>query len=109
MQPPVQGLSDALREAGYQVLVGTTGYDPAAEQALVAAFLGRRVDGIVLTGAAQSAATRAMLRNGAVPTVQLWEVPDDRIDSAIGVRNEALSRRSGLHGAGAAGDHDPVP
>ncbi len=94
---PVQGLSDAVREAGYQVLVGTTGYDAAAEQALVGAFLGRRVDGMILTGAAQSHATRAMLKGAALPVVQLWEVPADRIDSAVGVRNAAIGEAVARH------------
>lgn len=94
---PVQGLSDALRDAGYQVLVGTTGYDPAAEEALVAAFLGRRVDAIVLTGAAQSAGTRDMLAGIAIPVVQLWEVPEHPIDSAIGVRNDGIGVAVAAH------------
>lgn len=97
---PVQGLSDLLRASGYEVLVGTTGYDPATEQALVAAFLGRRVDGIVLTGAAIAPATARMLSRSRVPTVQLWELPEYPVDMAVGLHNDAVGATVAAHLAG---------
>lgn len=94
---PVQGLSDVMRGHGYEVLVGTTGYDPATEHALVAAFLGRRVDGIVLTGAAVASETARILSRSRVPTVQLWELPDDRVDMAVGLDNAAVGAAVAAH------------
>ena len=94
---PVQGLSDALRQEGYQVLVGNTGYDPETEHALVAAFLGRRVDGIVLTGAALAPATQRMLLQSRVPAVQLWELPESPVDMAVGFDNAALGDTVARH------------
>nr|NIS40900.1 GntR family transcriptional regulator [Desulfuromonadales bacterium] len=46
----VQGISDGLDEAGYQLLLGCSGYLPEKEEELVKAFLGRRADGLILTG-----------------------------------------------------------
>jgi LacI family transcriptional regulator, gluconate utilization system Gnt-I transcriptional repressor len=85
---PVQALSDALRPAGYQVLVGTTGYDPAAEQDMIEAFLGRRVDGMVVTGTSLTAQAGHILQGARIPVVQLWEITDfPPLDMAVGVRN----------------------
>jgi len=113
---PVQALSDILRPAGYQVLVGTTDYDPTREQDLVAAFIGRRVDGIVLTGTSFTDYTARILARACIPVVQLWELPRHPIDMAVGVDNDAAGiavarhffergyRRFAVLGHDAAGD-----
>ncbi len=85
---PVQALADVLRPAGYQVLVGSTNYDPAIEHDLVEAFLGRRVDGIVLTGTSLQPATAQLLARAGVPVVQTWELPKAPVDMAVGSDNE---------------------
>jgi LacI family gluconate utilization system Gnt-I transcriptional repressor len=84
---PVEGLGDALRADGYQVLVGTTDFRPEVEAALIAAFVGRRVEGIVITGGRLSAASRRVLRGAAIPVVQLWELPRVPFDMAVGTSN----------------------
>ena len=84
---PVEGLGDALRADGYQVLVGTTNFQQDVEDALVRAFVGRRVDGIVITGGRLSAASRTVLKAAATPVVQLWELPRVPFDMAVGVSN----------------------
>ena len=113
---PVQALSDTLRPAGYQVLVGTTDYDPIIEQQLVEAFLGRRVDAMVLTGTSLTPRTSHMLTRARIPVVQLWELPENPVDMAIGVDNVAAGaaiawhfhergyRRFAMLGHAAAGD-----
>jgi LacI family transcriptional regulator, gluconate utilization system Gnt-I transcriptional repressor len=84
---PVQALSDALRPAGYQVLVGTTGYDPTAEEEMIEAFLGRRVDGIVVTGTSLTERAVHILQRARIPIVQLWELTDHPLDMVVGVDN----------------------
>jgi LacI family gluconate utilization system Gnt-I transcriptional repressor len=84
---PVEGLGDALRADGYQVLVGTTDFSGDVEEALVRAFVGRRVDGIVITGGRLSAASRTVLKAAAIPVVQLWELPRVPFDMAVGNSN----------------------
>jgi LacI family gluconate utilization system Gnt-I transcriptional repressor len=56
----IDGLEQQLAEHGYQLLLGQTHYRPEEEAALVDAFLGRRVDGLMLTGVAPG--RRARLR-----------------------------------------------
>ncbi len=94
---PVQGLADAVRSRGYQVLVGTTEYDRETEHRLVEAFLGRRVDGIVLTGAMLREDTEALLQRSRTPTVQLWELPDRPVEMAVGHSNAGIGRTMAQH------------
>ena len=85
----VQGLTETLAAEGYQVLLGATNYDPARERDLVRAFLGRRVDGVVITGAVLDPESDDLLRRVRVPTVQVLELPRNPIDMAVGVDNQA--------------------
>ena len=83
----VRGLSETLARAGYQLLLGQTAYVEHAEEALVAAFLGRRVDGLVLTGVNHSALTLKRLRSAGVPVVETWDIPARPIDMVAGFSN----------------------
>ena len=46
----VQSLTQALADKGYQLMLGQAGYGGTREDALLEAIIGRRPDGIVLTG-----------------------------------------------------------
>jgi LacI family gluconate utilization system Gnt-I transcriptional repressor len=94
---PVEGLSQALRPAGYQVLVGTTDYQPDTEEALIRAFVARRVDGLVLTGSHLTAGSRRILKAAGIPVVQLWELPASPFDMAVGMSNPAIGARVARH------------
>jgi len=94
---PVEGLGDALRADGYQVLVGTTNFQQDVEDGLIRAFVGRRVDGIVITGGRLSAASRTVLKAAATPVVQLWELPRTPFDMAVGVSNIAIGACMARH------------
>lgn len=45
-----QVITDRLSSAGYQVLLGVSGYSAEAEQKQIQAILSRRPDGVILTG-----------------------------------------------------------
>ncbi|CAN0422206.1 unnamed protein product, partial [Phaeothamnion confervicola] len=83
----VRGLSEKLEAAGYQLLLGQTAYRENAEESLVTAFLGRRVDGMVLTGVRHSAATVKRLRAAGVPIVETWDLTKRPIDMLAGFSN----------------------
>ena len=57
----VQSLTGALAERGYQLMLGQSGYAGNREDALLGAIIGRRPDGIVLTGIMHSAEGRKRL------------------------------------------------
>jgi LacI family gluconate utilization system Gnt-I transcriptional repressor len=96
----IQGLMDVLRPAGHEILLGATDYSVARERDLVAAFLGRRPDGVVLTGTAHAADTRRMLADAGCPVVETWDLGGSPIDSAVGFSNRAAGRALTLALAG---------
>lgn len=87
----LKGLSDRLRQEGYQLLLTETGYDPREEAAAVSALLGRRPDGVVLTGAQHLPAVTAMLRAAQVAVVETWELRGPFIDMAVGFSHYAAA------------------
>jgi LacI family gluconate utilization system Gnt-I transcriptional repressor len=82
--PTMQALAARLGEAGYQLLVGQAGYDDSREDALLEAIIGRRPDGIVLTGVVHSAQARRRLRAAGIPVVETWELTSKPIDMLVG-------------------------
>jgi LacI family gluconate utilization system Gnt-I transcriptional repressor len=84
----VDALSETLMAQDYQLLIGQTGYDQKREAALAEAFLGRRVDGIVLTGVTHGDGVRAHLERAGIPVVETWDVSPHPIDMVAGFDNE---------------------
>ncbi|MEO8279076.1 MAG: LacI family DNA-binding transcriptional regulator [Ideonella sp.] len=82
--PTVQALTQGLADAGYQLVLGETGYDHSREEALVDAMLARRPDGIVLTGLVHSRVARAKLLRVGLPVVETWDLTDQPIDKLVG-------------------------
>ena len=83
----VQGISDVLDEAGYQLLLGNSGYAPEREEDLVRTLLGHRPEGVILTGTLHTETARKYLRTAAMPVVEMWDIHQDRIDMAVGFDN----------------------
>jgi LacI family gluconate utilization system Gnt-I transcriptional repressor len=72
----VQGLSDGLQEAGYELLLASTGYSREREQAQVRAVLGWFPSALVVTGRHHSDAALALLRAAQAahtPVVEIWD------------------------------------
>ncbi len=84
------GLSEVLADAGYQLLIGQSLYNPIEEERLIDTFLGRRVDAMVLTGSQRTAATRTRLRAAGIPVVETWDITDDPLDMAVGFSHFAV-------------------
>jgi LacI family transcriptional regulator, gluconate utilization system Gnt-I transcriptional repressor len=79
-----QAFTDALRQAGYQVMLSISGYGDNDTDAVLRALLGRRPDGLLITGAEHSAAARQMLVEANVPIVEIWDTAPDPIDMLVG-------------------------
>lgn len=88
----VQTLTDRLAAAGYQTLLGLTGYSPEQEEALLEAVLGRRPDGIVLTGTEHTQASRERLARVGIPVVEAWDLSAKPLDMQIGFSHEAVGQ-----------------
>lgn len=87
----VEGLSDGLRKAQREMLIGISRYSQDRETELVRAFLGQQIDALILTGADHSDATRRLLDKSDITVVEIWDVPDDPIDLFVGFSNSALA------------------
>jgi LacI family transcriptional regulator, gluconate utilization system Gnt-I transcriptional repressor len=93
----IRGLSDGLAQSGYQLLLGQSNYDLDTEEQLVNTFLGRQVDGLVLTGANHSPSSRQRLRQSNLPVVETWDLPTRPIDMVAGFSNVEAGREVGRH------------
>jgi len=93
----IDGLSVTLSAAGYQLLLGQTRYDTREEERLVDAFIGRRVDAMVLTGTQHSSGVRAKLQRAGIPVVECWDLSDSPIDTVVGFSNTAAGAAVARH------------
>lgn len=93
----VEGLAQVLNAGGYQLLLGQASYRPQDEQQLVETFLGRRVDGLVITGEPTAPKLAQRLRRTGIPVVQTWDLPTRPIDMVAGFSNKAAGKAAALH------------
>ncbi|MBT9599126.1 MAG: LacI family DNA-binding transcriptional regulator [Vitreoscilla sp.] len=88
----VQSLTEALAESGYQLMLGQSGYAGNREDALLEAIIGRRPDGIVLTGILHSAEGRRRLLASGIPVVETWDLTPTPIDMLVGFSHVEVGR-----------------
>ena len=93
----VQALTDRLWEAGYQVLLGLSGYPGTREDALLAAVLSRRPDAVYLTGINHSPEGRQRLLNAKIPVVETWDMTPTPIDMLVGFSHEQIGEAVARH------------
>lgn len=89
----IQALTDTLAGAGYQLMLGQSGYTGAREDALIDAIVGRRPDGIVLTGIMHSPQGRKRLIASGIPVVETWDLTPTPIDMLVGFSHEKVGGR----------------
>jgi LacI family gluconate utilization system Gnt-I transcriptional repressor len=80
----VQSLTEELDAAGYQLMLGQSSYDIGREDALLDALIGRRPDGIVITGIMHSPHARRRLAAAGIPIVETWDLTPTPIDMLVG-------------------------
>jgi LacI family gluconate utilization system Gnt-I transcriptional repressor len=98
----VEALQQGLREAGFQLLVGSNEYDPADEEQLVRAALAWSPAAVVLTGLVHNRTTHQLLRRAGLPVIEVWELGQEPIDTLIGFSHHAVGSEMvrHLHGRG---------
>ncbi|MGJ7496783.1 LacI family DNA-binding transcriptional regulator [Variovorax sp. RT4R15] len=84
----IQALTEALADKGYQLMLGQSGYNNSREDALIDAIVGRRPDGIVLTGIMRSAEGRRRLLASGIPVVETWDLTPTPVDMLVGFSHE---------------------
>ncbi len=88
----IQALTQTLADGGYQLMLGQSGYTGAREDALLEAIIGRRPDGIVLTGVMHSAVGRKRLLAAGIPVVETWDLTPTPIDMLVGFSHLEVGR-----------------
>jgi LacI family transcriptional regulator, gluconate utilization system Gnt-I transcriptional repressor len=88
----IQALTDAFDAAGFQLMLGQSGYTGIREDALISAIVGRRPDGIVLTGILHSPIGRRRLLASNIPVVETWDLTPTPIDMLVGFSHEKVGR-----------------
>ncbi len=86
----VQSLTESLAAAGFQLMLGQSGYQNSREDALLDAIIARRPDGIVLTGIMHSPEGRRRLINSGIPLVETWDLTESPIDMLVGFSHEQI-------------------
>ena len=88
----VQALTASLADHGYQLMLGQSGYVDSREDALLEAIIGRRPDGIILTGVMHSPEGRRRLQAARIPVVETWDLTASPIDMLVGFSHESVGR-----------------
>ena len=89
-QETVEALTETLAAAGYQLMLGQSGYTESREDQLLDAIIGRRPDGIVLTGIVRSPGARLRLLAAGIPIVETWDLTPTPVDMLVGFSHEKI-------------------
>ncbi len=93
----IEALNSALFEADYQLMLGQTSYSLSREETLLEAIIGRRPDGIFLTGILPPGKGRTMLLASGIPVVETWDLTPTPIDMLIGFSHDDIGRDVANH------------
>ena len=80
----IEALNGALFEAGYQLMLGQTGYSAEREELLLESVISRRPAGIFITGIMPPGKARTRLMASGIPVVETWDLTPTPIDMLIG-------------------------
>lgn len=87
----VEALQSRLREAGYTLLLASSGYDRSNESTQVRALLARGVEGVMVVGGAHDPEIEQLCAARGVPLVQTWTLRPDA--PCVGFDNRAVGRQ----------------
>jgi LacI family gluconate utilization system Gnt-I transcriptional repressor len=88
----IEALNETLFHSGYQLMLGQSNYSAAREEALLEAIIGRRPDGIFLTGILPPGRARTRLLASGIPVVETWDLTPTPIDMLIGFSHADIGR-----------------
>lgn len=89
----IMGLEHALEAHGYHLIISVV-ETADREYEAVRALIGRRVDGIVLTGVDRDPATRRLLEMSRIATVETWNLDGPFIDMGVGFSTREAAREA---------------
>jgi LacI family transcriptional regulator, gluconate utilization system Gnt-I transcriptional repressor len=99
----VQGLSDGLQPAGYELLLASTGYSMEREEEQIRALLGWFPSGLIVTGRHHTPAALAMLHAAVAagtPVIEVWDLQPVATSAGftqVGFNHERVGRAMAEH------------
>ena len=84
----LQGVSDELHRQNLELMVGVNGLSLVQEEKLLRAFIGRRPEGVVLSGTEHTPGARAMLARAGIPVVETGTISGRTLDMKVGYSEE---------------------
>jgi LacI family gluconate utilization system Gnt-I transcriptional repressor len=88
----IEALNGTLFDAGYQLMLGQSSYSADREEALLEAIIGRRPDGIFLSGIMPPGKGRTRLVSSGIPVVESWDLTPTPIDMLIGFSHTDIGK-----------------
>ena len=89
----VQALTEELEEIGLQILLGHTAYSAEREEEILETMLRRRPEAIVLSYDGHTERTIQLMKEAAVPVIEIWETPENPIEHRVGFSNFEAARQ----------------
>jgi len=86
----IKYFTETMRDAGYQVILGESGFVDAQEESLISAVLSRRPDGIFLTGTNHSMGCKRLLVGANIPVVETWDLTPTPLDVVVGFSHRRI-------------------
>lgn len=80
----LDGVDRALSRLGYQLMIGSNNHSAEDEEAWLRQIVSWRPAGVILSGRSHSAGTVDLLRQVAMPVVEIWDLTTSPIDLAVG-------------------------
>lgn len=86
------GVAFELEKAGYNPVIGVTDYDVAREEGLVESMLSWNAAGMIVNDFVHTDRTERLLRDAAVPVVEIMAVSGEPIDLCVGFDHAEAAR-----------------
>jgi len=86
----IDALNQTLVSSGYQLLLGQSNYSAEREESLLDEIIGRRPEGIFITGVLSSNDAKRKLIASNIPVVEAWDLTDHPIDMLVGFSHQNI-------------------
>lgn len=93
----IQGISDILRQHGFQLMISDCGNSLELEEAQIRAYVAQRVCGLILHNTRHSETALRILANAGIPCVETGDLNRAPIDSVVSYSNYAAGVAMAAH------------
>lgn len=93
----LDGVDRALSRLGYQLIIGANNHSSEEEEAWVRQIVSWRPAGLILSGRTHLPGTVDLLRQAAMPVVEIWDLTTSPIDMSVGFSHFDCGAEMGQH------------